>query len=108
MQDNIITLIITYLLFLYVRAYYLIDLIFFSKVVPVMINYLPLHEDFVENFTVFKCLSYLYEIGNQYMVLLAEPVIKASLVTLSDRRKYCDDGTLISNYKIFLFSIIID
>lgn len=73
-----------------------------------MINYLPLHEDFVENLTVFKCLSYLYEIGNQYMVLLAEPVIKASLVTLSDRRKYCDDGTLITNYKIFLFSIIID
>lgn len=63
-----------------------------------MINYLPLHEDFVENLTVFKCLSYLYEIGNQYMVSLAEPVITASLVTLSDRRKYCDDGNI--NYKL--------
>jgi len=61
-------------------------------VVPVMINYLPLHEDFVENLTVFKCLVYLYEIGNQYMVSMLEPVVKASLATLSDKRKYYEDG----------------
>jgi len=57
-----------------------------------MINYLPLHEDFVENLTVFKCLIYLYEVGNQYMVSMLEPVIKASLATLSDKRKYYEDG----------------
>lgn len=57
-----------------------------------MINYLPLHEDFVENLTVFKCLVYLYEIGNQYMVSMLEPVIKASLATLNDKRKYYEDG----------------
>ncbi|XP_050419977.1 importin-4-like [Adelges cooleyi] len=62
-----------------------------DHVVPVMINYLPLHEDFVENLTVFRCLVYLYEIGNQYMVSLSETVVKASLVTLSDKRKYCDE-----------------
>jgi len=61
-------------------------------VVPVMINYLPLHEDFVENLTVFKCLVYLYENGNQYMVSMLEPVIKASLATLNDKRKYYEDG----------------
>jgi len=57
-----------------------------------MINYLPLHEDFVENLTVFKCLVYLYENGNQYMVSMLEPVIKASLATLNDKRKYYEDG----------------
>lgn len=57
-----------------------------------MINYLPLHEDFVENLTVFKCLVYLYEVGNQYMVSMLEPVIKASLATLNDKRKYNEDG----------------
>jgi hypothetical protein len=57
-----------------------------------MINYLPLHEDFVENLTVFKCLVYLFEVGNQYMVSLLEPVIKASLATLSDKRKCYEDG----------------
>ncbi|XP_022173439.1 importin-4-like [Myzus persicae] len=62
-----------------------------DHVVPVMINYLPLHEDFVENLTVFKCLVYLYEIGNQYMVSMLEPVIKASLATLNDKRKYYED-----------------
>jgi len=69
-------------------------LITFLQVVPVMINYLPLHEDFIENLTVFRCLVYLYEIGNQYMVSLAESVIKASLITLNDKRKYCDDGNI--------------
>ncbi|XP_015365619.1 PREDICTED: importin-4-like [Diuraphis noxia] len=62
-----------------------------DHVVPVMINYLPLHEDFVENLTVFKCLVYLYEVGNQYMVSMLEPVVKASLATLSDKRKYYED-----------------
>lgn len=62
-----------------------------DHVVPVMINYLPLHEDFVENLTVFKCLVYLYENGNQYMVSMLEPVIKASLATLNDKRKYYED-----------------
>lgn len=57
-----------------------------------MINYLPLHEDFVENLTVFKCLVYLYEVGNQYMVSMLEPVITASLATLNDKRKYYEDG----------------
>jgi len=57
-----------------------------------MINYLPLHEDFVENLTVFKCLIYLYEVGNQYMVSMLETVIKASLATLNDKRKYYEDG----------------
>lgn len=64
------------------------------KVVPVMINYLPLHEDFVENLTVFRCLVYLYEIGNPFMVSLSEPVIKASLITLSDKRKYGENGNM--------------
>lgn len=59
-----------------------------------MINYLPLHEDFIENLTVFRCLVYLYEIGNQYMISLLEPVIKASLITLQDKRKYCEDGNI--------------
>lgn len=58
------------------------------KVVPVMINYLPLHEDLVEHLAIYRCLQYLYEIGNSYMVSLAEPVIKASLIILSDKRKY--------------------
>ncbi|KAL5244737.1 hypothetical protein ACI65C_012147 [Semiaphis heraclei] len=62
-----------------------------DHVVPVMINYLPLHEDFVENLTVFKCLVYLYEVGNQYMVSMLEPVVKASLATLNDKRKYYED-----------------
>ncbi|KAL4119196.1 hypothetical protein QTP88_012040 [Uroleucon formosanum] len=62
-----------------------------DHVVPVMINYLPLQEDFVENLAVFKCLIYLYEVGNQYMVSMFEPVIKASLVTLSDKRQYYED-----------------
>lgn len=66
-----------------------------------MINYLPLHEDFVENLTVFRCLVYLYEIGNPYMVSLSEPVIKASLITLSDRRKYCENGNM--NNILFLY-----
>lgn len=69
------------------------------KVVPVMINYLPLHEDFVEHLTIYRCLEYLYEIGNPYMVSLAEPVIKASLITLSDKRKYYENGN-----KIFFFN----
>lgn len=68
-----------------------------------MINYLPLHEDFVENLTVFRCLVYLYEIGNPYMVSLLEPVIKASLITLNDKKKYHEKGNHIfigakSNY----------
>lgn len=67
-------------------------MLLFLKVVPVMINYLPLHEDFVENLTVFKCLVYLYEVGNQYMVSMLEPVVKASLATLNDKRKYYEDG----------------
>lgn len=65
---------------------------FIFKVVPVMINYLPLHEDFVENLIIFQCLVYLYEMGNQYMISLLEPVIKASLITLNDKKKYCDNG----------------
>lgn len=63
--------------------------------VPVLINYLPLHEDFVENFAIFGCLVYLYEIGNQYMVSLAEQVIKASLITLIDKKKYGDNGNIL-------------
>lgn len=59
-----------------------------------MINYLPLHEDFVENLTVFRCLVYLYESGNQYLVSLAEQVIKASLITINDKRKYGDIGNM--------------
>ncbi|XP_050539704.1 importin-4-like [Daktulosphaira vitifoliae] len=76
-----------------------------DHVVPVMINYLPLHEDFVENLTVFRCLVYLYECGNQHMVSLSDTVLKASLVTLSDKRKCYDDEvkeviiTLIRMYK---------
>ncbi|VVC26841.1 Armadillo-type fold,Armadillo-like helical,Importin-beta, N-terminal domain [Cinara cedri] len=62
-----------------------------DHVIPVMINYLPLHEDFVENLTIFRCLVYLYEIGNQYMITLSEPVIKASLMTLNDKKKYCEN-----------------
>lgn len=57
-----------------------------------MINYLPLQEDFIENLAVFKCLIYLYEVGNQYMVSMFEPVIKASLATLSDKRQSYEDG----------------
>lgn len=73
-----------------------------------MINYLPLHEDFAENLTIFKCLVYLYEIGNQYMVSLSEPVIKASLITLNDKRKYCETGNKMktifdSVLKYFIF-----
>jgi len=74
-------------------------------VVPVMINYLPLHEDFVENLTIFRCLVYLYEIGNPYMVSLSESVIKASLITLSDKKKYYEDGNtthVINNINIGL------
>lgn len=63
-----------------------------------MINYLPLHEDFVEHLTIYRCLEYLYEIGNPYMVSLAEPVIKASLIILSDKRKYYENGN-----KVFYF-----
>lgn len=63
-----------------------------------MINYLPLHEDFVENLTVFRCLVYLYEIGNQYMISLANSIIEASLITLKDKKKYCEDGNI--NYTI--------
>jgi len=62
-----------------------------DHVVPVMINYLPLHEDFVENLSIFRCLIYLYEIGNQYMVSLLDPVVKTSLITLNDKRKYCEN-----------------
>lgn len=70
-----------------------------------MINYLPLHEDFVENLTIFRCLVYLYEIGNPYMVSLSEPVIKASLTTLSDRKKYCENGNSTHIYFIFFFLV---
>lgn len=59
-----------------------------------MINYLPLHEDFAENLTVFQCLAYLYEIGNQYMISLANPVIEAALITLKDKKKYCENGNI--------------
>jgi len=73
-----------------------------------MINYLPLHEDFVENLTVFRCLGYLYESGNQYMVTLAESVIKASLITLNDKRKYCDDGNLNKFEFYFNYNLTFD
>lgn len=86
-------LLLKYIYIIYLTLDNLNQMCFIFKVVPVMINYLPLHEDFVENLTVFRCLVYLYEIGNPYMVSLSEPVIKASLITLNDRRKY-DNGNV--------------
>jgi len=68
-----------------------------------MINYLPLHEDFVENLSIFRCLIYLYEIGNQYMVSLLDPVVKASLITLNDKRKYYENG-IINTISFYLLT----
>jgi len=53
-----------------------------NEVFPVFMQHLPLREDFAENKMVFKCFSYLYELGHQALLSQVLPVLKVAMVVL--------------------------
>lgn len=57
-----------------------------QEVLPVFIRYLPLREDFDENLAVFKCLTLVYQQGNDTLIPLMDKIAAISLQALAKKQ----------------------
>lgn len=67
------------------------NLVPLKHVLPVFIKYLPLREDFEENFSVFRCLNVVYSQGREELVEHLDRVIELGLQVLY-QKQYSTDG----------------
>lgn len=75
--------------------------IVYLQVLPVFVQYLPLREDFDENFHVFKCLDLIYRQGSEFIIPLLEKITAVSLQVLY-KKQHKNDGT----YNCFIQSLV--
>lgn len=68
------------------------DLVPLNQVLPVFVQYLPLREDFEENFAVFRCIQTIYQHGDQVLVPFFEKIIGVGLEVLY-KKQYSSDET---------------
>lgn len=76
------------------------DLVPLNQVLPVFVQYLPLREDFEENFAVFRCIQTIYQHGDQVLVPFLEKIIAVGLEVLY-KKQYPSDET-----RDFIFTFI--
>lgn len=70
-----------------------------KDVLPVLISYLPLRQDFAENDFVFQALELIYKQGDEVLLQYLEIVIKTALSVLN-KKEYSKD---IVRDQIFAF-----